>query len=362
MSFKEATLIGTAQEAGIAQGKHFSSEIESFFEILPNLTIGKEIRLNFLPYSLVYPVLKWLTNRHFIDTLEKHVPDSIAYLHGLAEGSHRDFEDILFFSLANVLKTRLAFFKKSFRLDYCSTVALADFSCQPACLIGKNFDYPLDLQDFLFITKLNVTGKHKVIGHGMIPTLALAQGVNEKGLGISLNNAHALEESKIGVPLSIMVQEALLNCASTTEAVHFFQSTPLGNSGIITIGDIDGELIKMEISPSQLKLKRGTRLVATNHYQSSSMKKLDAYHSQPSSTQRYARLQQLTHQPTLSIANMKNILRDCGSNQMPGENTICRFGAMPTIASAIIDCHAKEYWGLIGSPLTSRYQKYSFDF
>jgi hypothetical protein len=73
-------------------------------------------------------------------------------------------------------------------------------------------------------------------------------GVNEKGLAITLNYAFVADRGAPDQLISMLIADALASCASVAEAVKRITASPRWGAGILMLADATGDLASVELS------------------------------------------------------------------------------------------------------------------
>jgi hypothetical protein len=180
-------------------------------------------------------------------------------------------------------------------------------------------------------------------------------GINEHGLCISYNHAYGTDMAKANIPISLLVQQALETCSTTSEAADFLCAAKRSGGANLLVADASGEAVTVELS-SNFSGVRGPGkglLINTNHYKCREMTSYDiprnAYYTnknvkalrgvrvQESSELRYGRAEQLLSDiETITMKDLLNIFSDHGESGRGDDNTICRHGAYFTTTCSII--------------------------
>jgi hypothetical protein len=290
-------------------------------------------------------------------------------MEGIAKGAEID-ESVLFLMLAG----ELILAQINYRLGACTAAAVdAERSALGEPMVIKNFDYPQFFQPY-YITRLcRPEETASTLDVTTAPMAGCHDGINEHGLCISYNYGHGTDMPNVNVPISLLVQETLENCASTSEAIDFLSAGKRSGGAILLVADASGHIVTVEMS-SNFSGVRGPQngiIINTNHYKCREMASYDiprnAYYTSKnvralrgvrvheSSELRYARAEQLFS--GLEVIGMKDLLgvfSDHGESGRGDDNTICRHGPyFSTTCSIIMLPSSKRLLVTYGNPCDS---------
>lgn len=166
--------------------------------------------------------------------IERHAPEFLEELNGIADGAQVDYGRLLYVNL------------KYFH--YCTTVSFSHSADGP--LLGKNLDYP----GFCFLAVFRVLPDrglpfYQIACAGTVSPLG---GLNAHGLalGHSVVFLKDVPDHYEGLPVSFLRRQVLQSCSSTAEAVERIVATPTIRVGDnIVLNDRGGNTCVIEKAP-----------------------------------------------------------------------------------------------------------------
>jgi len=344
-------LQGSHYEMGYQQGLQMREAIHHFFAHLHGWE-GLRIRRPFLiPFRTYVAMASRRAFRETARDLSEYYPRQKERLEGIAKGAGIG-EHLLFLALS--AETYMA--AADYRLGSCTAAGITpERSALGEPIVIKNFDHPEFFQPY-YVSRLNRSAETaSTLDVTIAPLAGCHDGINEHGLCISCNYGHGTDLPTCNVPVSILVQEALENCATTQEAVSFLCAGKRSVGAILLVADAAGEMATVELSPnfSGVREPEGGVLINTNHYRCREMISYDIPHNafytsrnaralrgvrvHESSDIRYARVEQLFSE--VEVFSLKELLRvfsDHGESGRGDDNTVCRHGPYYTTTCSII--------------------------
>ena len=201
---------GNPFEIGLAHGRQARIQIATTVARWSELIAGN--RDDVSDY-----LARFLHATNIVPAIEKHAPDLLTDLRGIAEGAQLPFETILAYHLMDE--------EWSYRtgtlsgvVPGCTAVALADVG------IGQTMDIP-DIHDGTQVA-LHITpesGPEKIV-FSVAGMLGL-NGANRSGVGVVVNNLSQLPSAANGLPV-IVVMRGILECESAARAAEWAESVP----------------------------------------------------------------------------------------------------------------------------------------
>jgi predicted choloylglycine hydrolase len=162
----------------------------------------------------------------------------------------------------------------------CSAVAVTrSASHNGAPILAHNFDYFPLLQPHYLIRRSAPAGGLRSVELSVSLAPGAVSGINEAGLSITCNYAHATDKSSPAPTITMLIAEALAACRTVGDAVQFFQQTPRTGGGLLMLGDPSGEIAAVEISNRQVVRRdpQHDRLAHSNRYCSATMRQLEVH-------------------------------------------------------------------------------------
>ena len=269
---------GDAYERGLQQAKHFGpGALTDARGALSNLAVMPKVVPGFLKapfaWGLVGSMGRLWLHRHR-PALQQHQGGRLHRgLGGLADGFGVPFARLYGFH---------AFEIEASRFHYtlgCSSLAFAAEATQSGRpLIAYNHDFPPEFARLPSVRESVPDDGFPSVSIAYPPMLGTLCGVNAAGLAITLNHAYVRRLSPAaGLPISLLVQDALDRCASVAEALELFSSVQVPNGSMATLVDAHGERAAVELTPAGAFVRRtkGPVLHTFNAYQTDAARRLE---------------------------------------------------------------------------------------
>jgi predicted choloylglycine hydrolase len=370
---KRYTFSGSHYEIGFLQGRTIGESLHETIAQIPNLEVVKSIKPRLIPTSLFLALAKSQAEKKFSRDINIYYPNQAERLRGIAEGAGIDLKTIMLILSAESLIT----IKKSdYYIQACTSIALSpQHTSSVETIIGKNFDYPNEFAPFNLTCHLKPSERYQTLGCTMSPLPGILDGLNEHGLTVTYNLAYTTDKATHYVPISIMLQEMLETCKNAKQAVDFIARSKRARDAIITIADVNGNIKTIELSSNHhaIRNEEGSPIVRTNHFFTNEMQKFEipknAVYSgnapnilhgigvHESSIKRYERAKELLKNiERINDEDLKNILRDHGTDNKPSMFTICRHDDLTsTLRSVICYPNRKTIKVLYGAPCQKKH-------
>lgn len=344
-------LRGEHYEMGFQQGLQAREAIHHLFE---NLHQVEALQLE-KPALVPFKVFQGMATRRAVgemwSDINENCPNQRVRMEGIAKGADID-GSLLYLALAG----ELILARTNYRLGACTAAAVDESrSALEEPMVIKNFDYPPFFQPH-YITRLcQPVETVSTLDVTVAPMAGCHDGINEHGLCISYNYGYGTDMPNVNVPISLLVQETLENCASTREAVDFLGAGKRSGGAILLVADASGDIVTMEMSSnfSSVREPQDGIIINTNHYKCREMVSYDiprnAYYTSKnvralrgvrvheSSELRYGRAEQLFAE--LEVVGMRDLLDifcDHGESGRGDDNTVCRHGPYFSTTCSII--------------------------
>jgi isopenicillin-N N-acyltransferase-like protein len=222
-------------------------------------------------------------------------------------------------------------------------------------ILGQNWDWAEELESLAVILKIQQKDKPEILmmtEPGIIGKI----GFNSAGIGVCLNFLNSGESCK-GIPIHILLR-VILESTSIDEAIKVINSSLMGKSANILLGDVSGNSIDVEFTKEQIYYPNTNinAFIHTNHYLANNDLNTDV-EKLASSFTRYETAVKLAQNISQdSIEEMKAILLDSSQEDFP----ICRpyvdnpdIGNVGTICSVIMDLAKFQMHITRGNPLVT---------
>ncbi len=218
-------------------------------------------------YQLIFQVMgnaSWdeITGeaRKFLPAVEKHFPELVEEMEGVAEGAGVDFDSIL----AINARSELLFSKKILKQDGCTSYGITPAKGGGSTIIGQNWDFPEPTKEPLILLEIEQKQKPRIL---MITEAGIVGkiGLNSAGVGICMN-ALMTERTINGTPLHIAMR-GVLNSATLNDALDKTATCNVGSAINFVLGDHAIGPVNMEIIPEdyELNFPENEVVVHTNH-------------------------------------------------------------------------------------------------
>lgn len=190
-------LSGNNYEMGYQYGILLKDDIR---KIVKNITEIKKIYISQQPFY--YRLFSNNYINHKLNKISSRLPEKyIEELKGISDGSGVDIKDLLFINISgNIIQGR------------CASIISSD---NGNIIHGRNFDLiPHFLSDYFVIVNYNGENQNSYTNFGIISYIGCFQGMNNKGISISLNYGEGAYNKKYnGIPIGFKIREILeINC------------------------------------------------------------------------------------------------------------------------------------------------------
>jgi hypothetical protein len=234
---------------GLTQGTQLREKILGSRQSLRHLEALRLEQPWWLPYPLFLKLAERKTARPFVAALRRLNPAMLARLEGIAEGSGVALSSLC---LLNAMEAFIGSMQG--RTVTAPIGACTSLSVRGACsstgepVIARNFDYPLLFQPFYMLRDCRPRGGFRSLDFAVAPQAGTVDGVNEKGLAITLDYAFVMDPGTPNPLVTMLIADALASCATVTEAVHRITVCPRWGAGLLMLADATGDLATVELS------------------------------------------------------------------------------------------------------------------
>ena len=205
-------------------------------------------------YQLIFQVMgnaSWdeITKeaQKYLPSIDRHFPELVEEMRGLAEGAEVDFESIL----AINARSEILFSKRMLASDGCTSYGIAPEKGKGITYIGQNWDFPEPQKETLIVLEIEQPGKPKILmvtEAGIIGKI----GFNSEGVGICMN-ALATDRVIAGTPLHIAMR-AVLNSENLNDALNKVATCNVASAINFVIGHHATGIVNMEMIPGEYEL------------------------------------------------------------------------------------------------------------
>jgi hypothetical protein len=265
----ELVCSGTPYEMGLAQGKVAGEQIGRARKCLARLDAFRLEQPWWLPYRVFRVLAESRSKTALVPTLARSAPEMLQRLQGIADGARLPLRSLCLMNAFEALLSSIRDRTTSAPIGGCSAVAVrGNSSIDGEPIIARNFDYLPLLEPFYMLRESRPANGFRSLDFFVAPQAGTVDGVNEKGLCITLNYAFLIEESPPGPLITMLIAEALAKCASVPEAVRHISARERWGGGILMLADASGDIASLELSPRRMDIRRPKpqqdRLVHTN--------------------------------------------------------------------------------------------------
>ncbi|QEA38114.1 peptidase C45 acyl-coenzyme A--6- aminopenicillanic acid acyl-transferase [Pistricoccus aurantiacus] len=189
----------------------------------------------------------------FLPAIERHFPDILDELQGIAKGANLDFEDIL----ALNCRSEIALTQSG----GCSALSLWHEETQ---WLAQNWDWRADQQRNVAILRITMDGQAPLISVGEAGMVGKI-GLNVHGIGVCLNAIRS-QTCGDGLPIHIALRK-ILECRDFAAAQHILREERIASPAHFLVASQDGQAIGFEVhpgTPGEIAPRNGT-VLHTNH-------------------------------------------------------------------------------------------------
>ncbi len=242
---------------GLAQGTRLREKIRGAHQSLRRLEALRLEQPWWLPYRLFLMLAERKAERPLMAALQRLNPAMLARLEGIAEGSSLALGSLC---LMNAMEAFIGSVQG--RTVNPPTGACTSLAVRGACsatgepVIARNFDYPLLFQPFYVLRESRPRGGFRSLDFAVAPQAGTVDGVNEKGLAITLDYAFVTDSGAPNPLVTMLIADALASCATVTEAARRLTASPRWGAGLLMLADAAGDLAAVELSNTRSGVRR----------------------------------------------------------------------------------------------------------
>jgi isopenicillin-N N-acyltransferase-like protein len=297
-------------------------------------------------------------------------PAYLDEMRGIAEGAGLDLADVLAINVRTEVmyaaKARQAPLAARNQPAECSAFAIVPAAAAPgqAPLLGQNWDWLLHSAQTLVVLEVTQDGGPDFVTVVEAGLLAKA-GLNAAGLGLVTNALVTdADVGAPGLPYHVLLR-AILDCATVTEALQVLHAGLRSSSANYLIAHASGAALNVEAAPGgftrlYVRFPEHGLLLHTNHFLAPTLSPVQdvSLWAMPSSAVRLQRLRAGARTPA-TLDDFRALLADHAdyphsicSHPDPADHPLEQ-GA--TIASVLMDLHARRLWLATGNPCRAPY-------
>jgi isopenicillin-N N-acyltransferase-like protein len=340
---------GSPRELGQQQGESARPQIlralDRYRQIIPKATKlnweeARRESLKFLPYG------------------EEAFPQFVEEIHGIAEGSGVDFEELW------ILNCYEGLTEVQQQVWGCTSLAIRnDLTANDHVLLAHNEDWHSMDRDSVYLVHAEPDNGPAFVGMTYGPLLVNI-GFNAEGIGVLIDTVYPTD-GRVGVP-RILCSRAVLSARTIGQAIRSCVPKLRAGGYNYLLADPHGELYSVETSAMTHDILYGDDgwLAHTNHYLSAKMQALEEPGTYSGSHVRLNRARRLLKAQLgqVTVEGLESILRD----HVNYPNSVCTHqdpDDMPyeqdmTIASLVMDLTERVMWAAPGPPCENEYAAY----
>jgi hypothetical protein len=241
---------------GLAQGTALREKILRAHQSLRSLEIFRLEQPWWLPYPIFLKLAERKVERSLVGALRQSNPAALARMQGIAEGAGLPIRSLCLMNAMEAFIASLAG-RTVPPPGACSALAVRGTRSRTGePIIARNFDYLPLLQPFYTLRESHPRDGFGSLEFAVAPQAGTVDGVNEKGLAITLNYAFVTDPGQPNALVSMLIADALASCATVTEAVRRISATPRWGAGILMLADASGDLASVELSNTRAGVRR----------------------------------------------------------------------------------------------------------
>jgi hypothetical protein len=242
---------------GFEQGRALGRQISEARRSLSQLEVVRLEQPRWMPFPLFLRLAEARCTKSFIPALQRQLPSRLARLRGIAAGSGVPLRSLCLMNALEAFLSSMEGRMVSAPLGACSAVAVRrSHSDNGEPMVAKNFDYLPLLQPFQLLRECRPRAGWRSLEFAFAPQAGAVDGVNERGLCITLNYAFALDPGSPAPLITMLIAEALARCASVNEAADFIMRQPRWGAGMLMLADASGDLASLELTNTRAALRR----------------------------------------------------------------------------------------------------------
>jgi isopenicillin-N N-acyltransferase-like protein len=307
--------------------------------------------------------------RTFIEPIGDFASDSLAEMHGIADGARVPFDAVLILNCRSELMFAAARSRGETPPSECTSFAATpEATADGHMVLGQNWDWVPFARELAVLLEVQRDDKPSfatVVEAGMLAKV----GMNGAGVGLCTNTLVSdRDTNRRGVPYHIMLR-ALLGASSVEEGATILGAVDRALSANYLLADKSGKAVNFETIAGGAAEIHATKpqdgLIAhANHFCSPAFRPIDAFvRNSPHSL---TRLDDIWHElrelSPLSIERTQRVLR----SHRHAPNGVCSHPdpaahpmyARTTVASFVADLTAGECWFTDGPPCSAHYEAY----
>ena len=253
----ECRCSGDPREMGLTQGTGLSEKIRGSYQSLRSLEALRLEQPWWLPYEFFLKLAERKSEKSLVAALRQSNPAMLARMQGIAEGAGLSLRSVC---LMNAMEAFIGSVKGRIAvppIGACSALAVRRSRSRTGePIIARNFDYLPLFQPFYILRESRPRNGLRSLDFAAAPQAGTVDGVNEKGLAITVNYAFVTDSGPPNQVITMLIADALASCATVTEAVRRITATPRWGAGMLMLADASGDLASVELSNTRAGVRR----------------------------------------------------------------------------------------------------------
>ncbi len=255
--FVECHCSGGPREMGLAQGNQLGEKIRQTPAALRHLEALRLQQPAWLPFSLFLELAECKAAKALVPVLREAHPGMLARLEGVAEGAGVPLRRVCFLNAMEAFLCSVEGRTVAPPLGACSALAVRGSASRGAePIIARNFDYPSVFQPFYTLRESRPKGGFRSLDFLVAPQAGTIDGVNEKGLAITIDYAFVVEPARPNPLVTMAISDALATCATVAEAARRLTASPRWGAGLLMLADASGDIASVELSNTRSGVRR----------------------------------------------------------------------------------------------------------
>jgi hypothetical protein len=344
---------------GRTQGEALAAQVHGSYRLLQDLEAFRLRQPRWLPFTWFRRIASRRAQRILAPAVARACPELHARVLGISQGSGLR-ENALW--LLQAMEAIMSTVRDSTHVSPpcgCSALCVRDrMSVGGVPVIAHNFDYLASVQPFYAVRESRPAGAFRSLEFTAAPLAGTVDGVNERGLAVTCNYGHTIDDGRPAATISMRIAEVLARFETVHDAADWLTNSSRWGSGLLMLADRHGGIASVELSPTRAGVRLpGTdadHLYHTNRFHCPSTKgvevagpaRFDARAPRPlrgrrvleSSEKRDNRFAELLSAAgPLNLEQIGNIMADHGKSGQPSDGTICMHSDYWT-TTACIQC------------------------
>lgn len=242
---------------GLVQGRAFAARILGLRGRLRELEGFRLEQPRWLPFPAFLALAERKAARAVVPALERSAPAMLARMRGIAEGADVALGTICLMNAMEALLSSTAGRTIPAPPGACSTVAVRGSRARDgAPIVAHNFDYPALVQPFFILRESRPRDGWRSLEFAVVPQAGTIDGVNERGLCITLNYAFVTDASGPAPLITMAIADALARCSTVAEAADCIARQPRWGAGMLMLADAAGDVASLELSNTRAAVRR----------------------------------------------------------------------------------------------------------